>query len=540
MPQVTGLNGEVIMSSTTYPNTHLLSDVPSSAAQLPAAVIPHFPHQQEDGSVSLAINAIPAGAANVAAIANAVAAASAGRPAHPVNQVSVVVDPRMNPPAVLQPADVAPNTGLIQALHGEMSGGIPNQAELAGHAPGAPIRHINIHVPQEGWMLTEAQMRQRNTVPPVDSMTPHLNVNHDHPRPNTLGTQNWDAPGPSGVHYSRPPASNSPSASTPSSDTSSGSSALFSPLSSMVDLPDSDSEYSPNVTPYLHSDSQIDLSSSQSTPSMDESSPSSQQGGMSSALQTLADAAILLSSPQNDSPTPLDEERGRGRIVEGRNGRQMTARDERVVPVVVGEANHHDDIFSRGAPLSFSQPSHAIHHHPAAPLPPTIASAEDLPVFVPVIHPTNESGAHARVASVPVSLASGNPQRMLYQQPERAMNVAVAVIPDVPPLMHVAQGSHALAAPVSEHYWPNIPIGAPHPAPGHHPGAHVVSMPPEQHQAAHQDQRQHRQQRLIQAAISRGRQQQASSSFWEDVMVSYTDYYTELVSHCAFLLIAFT
>ena len=123
VPQVTGLNGEVIMSSTTYPPSHPLSDVPSSAAQMPAAVIPHFPHQ-EDGSVSLAVNAIPAGAANVAAIANAVAAAAAGRPAHPVNQVSVVVDPRMNPPAVLQnvqPAEVAPNTGIIQAIHGDMS-----------------------------------------------------------------------------------------------------------------------------------------------------------------------------------------------------------------------------------------------------------------------------------------------------------------------------------------------------------------------------------------------------------------------------------
>ena len=404
-------------------------------------------------------------------------------------------------------------------------GSIQSQAELAGHAQGASIRHINIHMPQDGWMLTEAQIAQRNAVPQVDAMTPHLNTNNDHPRPNTLGTQTWDAPGPSGVIYSRPPASHSPSASTPSSDTSSGSSALFSPLSSMVDLPDSDSEYSPNSTPYLHSDSQIDLSSSQSTPSMDESSPSSQQGGMSSALQTLADAAILLSSPQNESPASLEEntDRGRARNAEGRNGRQFVARNERGIPVVVGEASHHDEIFSRGAPMSFSQP---IHHHPAASLPPTLASTEDLPVFVPVIHPTNEAGAHARVASVPVSIPSGNPQHMMYQQHERAMNVAVAVIPDVPPLMHVAQASHTLAAPASDHYWPNIPIGAPHPIPnpGHHPGAHVVPIPAEQQQA---DQRQHRQQRLIQAAMSRGRQQQqhqTNSSFWEDVMVSHTVY----------------
>ena len=553
VPQVTGLNGEVIMSSTTYPS-HQLSDVPSTAAQLPAAVIPHFPHPHDDGAVSLAT----VGAANAAAIAGVAAAASGGRPSHPVNQVSVVVDPRMNPSAVLQPAEVAPNTGLLQALQGEMSNTHMNPAGL--QIPSVPSRPLDLA--QEGWMLAGAQpARQRSqdimgnaTPSPVQSLLqsiPTASINTS--RPSDLPpAQNWDLPGPSGLHFHRPLPSHSPSASTPSSDSSGGS--LFSPLSSMADLPDSDSEYSSHATPFMHVDGaspQID-SSSQSTPSVDESSPGSQQGGMSSALQTLADAALLLSeSPQTDSPTLSEEnsptmERGRGGGGgggggggEGRGRQGGRQREERGHPIVMGEA---DELYARGAPsISFPQsaqlPQPNIHHTGA--LPPTLAAAEDLPVFLPVIHPANEASAHAHLPSVPVSVPSGTAQRIVYPPQERAMNVAIAVIPEVPPLIHMAQGPHSVA-PVSEHYWPSmtapVPIAAPHPipTPGHHPGPHAVvprvqepppqAMPPppppqqqQQLQQQQQHQQQQQQQHLMQA-VPHGRQQ-AASSFWDDVMV---------------------
>lgn len=547
VPQVTGLNGEVIMSSTTNPS-HQLPDGMNNGARLPAtAMIPNMTHPlqaiHEDRGFPMAVNAVPppSSSANV-------------RPSHPVNQVSVLVDPRINSSTVLQQADVTtPAAGLIQAA--PLGDNLPGHMELTGRRLPAPLHSINL---PDAWLMADTQqataLRPQDNVgmtpSPVQALLQSIpTTNTDPLQPADFLLHGWEQlPGPS--IFSVPPAPRSPTASTPSSDSSS---SIYSPSTPLVD---SDSEFSPPTNLFLNSSGaspQTDNSTTTEGTGIDASSPDSQQGVMGSALQTLADAALLLSESSSASSPTLSEEsspraggEGTGSGGGGGSGSRevdsgsgSNPREER--RPVVREVERHPDVFvRRGAhhPQPAQVPHPSRHRH-APSFPQPLQPTEDMPMFLPVIHTANEP--HAQFQAVPVSVPATPSQAVMFPHPqqERAMNLAVAVVPDVPPLIHVAQGSHAIAtAPPSEQYWANIsaPIPVPAEFPGPHsthPGPHTGHYPnshtnhPSAHTSHHpgphvprrpQESRQHHQMQPI-PRDRQQQQQQQPGSFWEDVMV---------------------
>ena len=507
MPQVTGMNSDVVVSSAANPPSLTLSNpevANNPLPPLPAAMLPHFTQEEVAAAAAVPVaHAIP----------------MAPGPSHAVNQVSVVVDPRINPSGLIPSQMTTPE--VQQEAAAMLRSDIPGPSGLALFEPALhhmpmeggrrlPHEAMDAHVPpnwmRENQLETQglASSQGQSHVPTASTSRRQVTApagNGNVPGP----SQHWDAPGPSSSnnHPPRPP-----SVSPPSSVTSGAS--LFSPSSGLSDNSDDDSD---GYFPALWT---IRSPNSQSTPSSDESSqssPSGQPSGMGSALQTLADSAVF----PGDSPTSSISDEGNG--IQERPVTPPPTNPPRPVlaarprppglepptesfqyPVVGGThtvvGGAHTVVGRAHAAISTTPVVPVDQRHYAVSFANTMSNLEDLPVFVPVIHPSNEPRETEPHGQIPVPIPIPHQtHRILYahQDAGTAINVNVA---EVPPLIHVAQGSHSAERP-----WAMVA------------GARGREQP---RQLTHH---QHHQQELMRQQQQRS-SQNARGGFWEEVMVS--------------------
>lgn len=502
MPQVTGMNSDVVVSSAANPPSLALSN-PEVASnplpQLPAAMLPHFT-QEEVAAVPVA-HAIP----------------MATGPSHAVNQVSVVVDPRINPsgliPSQIPVPDVQQEAAAAAAM---LRNDIPGPSGLALFEPALhhipmdgrrrlPHEVLDVHIPPT-WMrdnqlegLSSSHTQSLlHSIPTVSANRRQVSALSGHSS-STVPTLNWDTPGPSSssTHPPRPPSV------SPPSSVSSGAS-LFSPASGLSDHSDDDSDaYFPTLWTIRSPHSQSIPSSDESS----ESSPAGQPSGMGSALQTLADAAAFLS----DSPTSSVSDEANGgqerSVTPPPNNPPRPVMPARPRPPVLGPSTDSFQYPVVGGARAVVGGAHAaaisttpVDRHYAVSFANTMSNLEDLPVFVPVIHPTNEPRETEPHAQIPVPIpVPPQAHRILYAHHDTtaAINVNAA---EVPPLIHIAQGSHSAERP-----W--TLVGG---ARGREQSRQLTHHHHHQHHHQQQQELIRRQQRSS---------QNARGGFWEEVMV---------------------
>jgi hypothetical protein len=163
---------------------------------------------------------------------------------------------------------------------------------------------------------------------------------------------------------------------------------------------------------------------------------------MGSALQTLADAAALLSSSSPYEMGSSDEELPNERERNGVTDIDNIVPSSSAFPSSAQLPNdHHGNLM--GVPAQGYAPAlvpnyHHHHHH----------HHEDLPVFVPVIHPTVDPHE-------PNQLPAPVPSQILYAPQEGGVVLPPQQpIAEIPPLIHVAQGSGNI--PGAPDPWPTL------------------------------------------------------------------------------------
>lgn len=387
VPQVTGLHAELVVSSTSGGSSlqgaqNYIQGSGNGPAGLlsTAAVIHQFPQTVPD---PLTI------------------------PTHP-NQVSVVVDPR----------------GGISVPTGEVPITQPTHDHIWSHQWQTPPPHMS----RPTWMNDSLSPSYYSTPSPTYNSQPLVSsisnnhwtrINSDNPRPSQsthvgLMTHSRQSSSPSSLNspVSLPFLSPMPPGSMESSDD---------------DLSNSSSPFQwPHPAP-------LSIIETLRTGSSDEQSPPSSTNQSNSALQTLADAAALLSSsPRSDegSYDETDESSRHSFIPESDS-------DDLYIPTVLAPSapplqsnrlvsSHHGNMLT-GAGRSYPLPPGLGNYH---------RQSEELPVFVPVIHPTIDENAMFAPQEGGLILP--------VQQP----------LAEVPSMIHVTQGGHTIM-PVPDP-WPAI------------------------------------------------------------------------------------
>ena len=516
VPQVSGLHAELVVSSANSSSLHGPGTFVEGSGNNPSmsqlhsvpagAVIHPYAHTAQDPALS-----IPA-------------------PSHPVTQVSVVVDPRLNPPAVVPSGGESRREGTQRQ----------NEQGHWLHAPTAN-RSVDGHLGVVNHMQSSAagaaansELMSQPNQSPSESLLHVITSDsrfNSHRRPEQSSASHSNMPGPSGLQQTNNQVP-LPSAQSPGSffsngginlETSDDDSDLDSPFWSLASSASSSS--SPRHIQYIDPPNDY-MSSDSSSPSTrgsgdegSQSSPSSQQRAIGSALQTLADAAALLSSsPHSDSNTSDDAD-----TVVSSN---QSSANSTSIPVTTSSS--HIELVEQ-EPINFSSSTSTVVHPPTfhrsrtqhggvlaiAPQPqpnvynsvhPTqLASGyhsasrlEELPVFVPVIHPSVDPLESEAVNPIP----SGEGTAVLYAPHDSGVVVTSRPLPmaDVPPLIRIAQGQQN----VLPEQWPLVEQRAaaaqqipPPPPPPPAPSGFIRPQP-------------------VMAAPPAG-------GFWEDVMVGFKD-----------------
>lgn len=457
VPQVTGLHAELVVSSAS--NGPSLQGAPNFVeGSGNAGGIPHIP-------AATVIHQFPQPASDPLSV-----------PTHPVNQVSVVVDPRINSSGI--PGEI-PEVGVVNRDV------LPSRDVWP-----ADIAHWRPHqvggTSSNRW-LSDVRESTIRSFGPSSYSTPSPSHSLMQSSSSNGTRHNSDLPGPSNASpdISRPPGVHHPrqTSSPPSSINSPVSLSFFSPLApGGLEQSDDDTDIDSPLQWAPISNPSQSASSNSGTPSTgsgdDEGtqhSPASQQRAMGSALQTLADAAAFLSSsPQSESSSDDVEET----LIVAQQRNPPTRQEPSIL--IDSDSFNSEDSYSNftSSPTSAVPSSHypsssvsstsshsnqiASNHHgniltvpaqgyPTAALPGfhhQPSGLEDLPVFVPVIHPTVEP-------LEPTQLTGPTPSQILYTPQDGGVVVPPQPpIAEVPPLIHVAQGSRNIM-PVSDP-WPAI------------------------------------------------------------------------------------
>ena len=460
VPQVTGLHAELVVSSTGSGQSRNPEIVPPTNAGMIPAVIHSFPQSETLAAV----------------------------PSHPV---SVVVDPR----------------------GGDMGGVTHDHIVDHNSWPvvdswGPPGRISNRMNRAENWLTYDSTPSSLGSTPSpthqlISSISTTSHGRHD-------GNENRGTMA----------ATSSRLMGSPSSVTSPPSLPYFFPSNTGATTESSDDEVSDYISSPLNwstttngntsvNSSSLGDSPNTGTPSAGsgdegiQNSPASQQRAMGSALQTLADAAAFLStsSPQSEGSSSAEDDM----IAPSNDGYHQRQIHEGAANIIV--ITDSDSFINGTSSSSMLTPSNHqsnqlpgnrhgnIVNIPAQGYAPTVLSnyhhhhqpsgLEDLPVFVPVIHPTVES--HDQQAPPPPQAqAPPVPSQILYTPQDGGMVLPPQQqVAEIPPLIHVAQGSRNII-PVSDP-WPAAIV---EPVPG--PAAYIHSRP------------------IVPAA----------GGFWEEVMVS--------------------
>ena len=445
VPHVSGLHAELVVSSADNAATMqgprgFIADPTAPNVPLShltaGAVIHPYAHTTQDHTLSMAPG-----------------------PAHPVNQVSVVVDPRLNPHVSVsgrQRQQQQPQGDhWLRSTNGRMMD--TRARHSANNEPTSrQSRESLFHVMTSNARFSEGNHRRQD---PAAMLSSHLSV-----------------PGPSGVQQQvsgRPahPPSQSPNSLSPgvsglsTLETSDDDSDLGSPFHWSLT-----SSTSPQHIQYIDPPNDYILSESPSTRASSdessESSPTSQQRAMGSALQTLADAAALLSSsPQSDSNSSEDVHLVANHISNTTGvappTTTSTSRSELPPsqPVATPYSSHpppmHPSMYRGNHSGVLTMPPQTNVYHPSQLAPaayhPGPAHLEELPVFVPVIHPSVE---HLEPSDSVGPLARSDGTAVLYAPHDGSVVMPPQPIPmsDMPSLIRV-QGQRNMMPPDQ---WPAV------------------------------------------------------------------------------------
>ncbi len=445
VPQVSGLHAELVVSSAEnvaamQGRRGFIADPTAHNAPLShltaGTVIHPYAHTTQDHTLSMAPG-----------------------PAHPVNQVSVVVDPRLNPQVSVNGRQrQQQGDHWVRSTNGRMMdtrARHPANNESTSQS-GESLFHV---------MTSNARFSGGRRQDTATMLSSHLSV-----------------PGPSGVqhvsgHPAHPP-SQSPNSLSPgvsglsTLETSDDDSDLGSPFHWSLS-----SSTSPQHIQYIDPPNDYMLSEIESpstrasSEESSESSPTSQQRAMGSALQTLADAAALLSSsPQSDSNSSEDVHlvANHNHIPNSSNTTGVapptttsTPRSEPPPPqpIATPYSSHpppiHPSMYRSNHGGVLTMPPQPNVYHPSQLAPaayhPGPAHLEELPVFVPVIHPSVE---HLEPSDSVVPLARGDGTAVLFASHDAGVVMPPQPLPmgDMPPLIRI-QGQRTMMPPDQ---WPAV------------------------------------------------------------------------------------
>lgn len=452
VPRVSGLHAEVVVSSSSSvqgPQSYVEGSGNNPIPHIPTAAIIHpYPPTAQDPLAVLG-------------------------PTHSVNQVSVVVDPRLNPSNIIPPGGISRDNHRREVR--------PSPQEPLGHSRwrhrGSNMDHWIMEHPHENPQVTSSREHSMESTPsPTESL--FQTIMSDNQRVQQISEQ----PGPSRLPQPHPTTTSPSSLNSPLS--------LYSNVGPILENSDDDSDIvdSPlhwstmptqlTVPPHHHihyinhqNEYPSSDSSNSGTPgtvsSGDEgmqSALTNQQRAIGSALQTLADAAVYLtSSPQSDSNSSDDLDLS---IISNQspslhsvshtnatNTVSMTTTDPRL-----GSFSRDELLTDRNVPVPSSssltpslrpstssqhsnvigiqQPQPSVYNRYQGPIP----GFEEIPVFVPVIHPSIEQIENEHPIGVQPTV-EGHP--VLYAPREGGVVVTSRPLPiaEVPPLIRVAQGS---------------------------------------------------------------------------------------------------
>ena len=457
VPQVSGLHAELVASSannsTIQGPGRFIDSTPMT--HLSAGTVIHpYAHTTQDPTLSM-----PPG------------------PAHPV---SVVVDARLNPQNVVHSSESRRESRQRQSDHAHW---VQQQQRQQQQQQQQQHRSVNNNRMTDARSSSINRLQSSSNVGSERVTNPeslyHVDARYTTQRRSDMPMATYsNIPGPSGLQQ----VDNHSTTQSPSNMFLSNSGIN---LESSDDDYDADSESpfqwsinnpnlfnSPVHAPFIDGTNDF-MSSASSSPSIggsaDERSPTSQQRAMGSALQTLADAAALLSSsPQSISNSSDDTEQTNSSTMSPLEDRRTLPNSSSSSLPMTTTSSQRADLHrqQQNQPVTYSSlpPATSVRHsyqqnhnrvltitqqpqpnvynniHPSQLAPAgyhTTAHFEELPLFVPVIHPSVDS-LEAETVN-PIAGAEGT--AVIYTPHENG-GVVVTSPPiqmaEVPPLIRIA------------------------------------------------------------------------------------------------------